>query len=83
MSLLTVYQSQLILQGAEVSEEFINSCGMTSALVARLGLCRELEVTGSLEAFLTHLCRVTLAVLTAFSGVQEGGCWPGARLLTI
>ena len=49
---------------------------MTTNMVARLGLCRELEVTKfpqSLSCFQLQfvLTRVTRVVLTAFNGAQE------------
>ena len=31
--------------GGEVASSFVGECGMTTNMVARLGLCRELEVS--------------------------------------
>ena len=50
---------------------------MTTNMVARLGLCRELEVTKFPQSLLSCfqfqfvLTRATLVVLTAFNGAQE------------
>ena len=62
--------------GDEVARSFVGECGMTTNMVARLGLCRELEVTKfpqSLSCFQLQfvLTRVTRVVLTAFNGAQE------------
>ena len=63
--------------GDEVARSFVGECGMTTNMIARLGLCRELEVTKFPQSLLSCfqlqfvLTRVTLVVLTAFNGAQE------------
>ena len=36
--------------GGEVASSFVGECGMTTNMVARLGLCRELEVSTYFQA---------------------------------